>query len=395
MLERVGPRAWVGWGEEPALPPIVAVETTDYGWRGVTADGEVYEMRSETGEPPTIPESISVTLRSTGDLLGWREIDRKNVVDISGYLSNFQRSATLHRACDDEAALDAIERAIAVIDTSRARFNRGMILLSLGRWHEGFAEFENCERTPPFQRPGTRALIQAGAVPWRGESLAGKRLLLVHDHGFGDTIMCLRYVRALNAMGADIVLSLPAELRRIGEQFAPVADGPVEFDYFASFLHVLRWLDEIPEHVPTGTYIKTERGLVRKWRERIGAKPWRKVGVAWSVRVNHPGDFPRALPLADIINRIHAGSAEAQIFSMQKQDCEEAERLGVRCYGFEDFADCAALMSLMDEIVSVDTAAIHLAGALGHPRATLLLNKWHSWRWHGNPFYPDVTIREI
>ena len=272
--ERVGPRAWVGWGEEPTLPPIVGVETTDYGWRGVTADGEIYEMRSETGAPPKIPESIMVTERATGDLLGRRDIDRKNVVDISQYLAYMANSANLHRANANEIALDSIDHAIAIIDTSRARFNRAMILLTLGRWQEGFAEFENCERAPPFQRPGTRALIEAGAVPWRGESLAGKRLLLVHDHGFGDTIMMLRYVPMLRETGADVLLQVPLELDRLAMQHAPLAANcipVVDCDYFTTFLHVLRWLDVTPQSVPTGQYIHVERRLGPEWRERIPA----------------------------------------------------------------------------------------------------------------------------
>ena len=56
---------------------------------------------------------------------------------------------------------------------------------------------------------------------------------------------------------------------------------------------------------------------------------------------------------------------------------------------FEDFADCAALVSLLDEIVTVDTAAAHVAGAIGHPNVTVLLSYWASWRWEGgSPFYP-------
>jgi ADP-heptose:LPS heptosyltransferase len=59
--------------------------------------------------------------------------------------------------------------------------------------------------------------------------------------------------------------------------------------------------------------------------------------------------------------------------------------------GFEDFADCAALMSCCDEIITVDTAAVHLAGAIGHPNVKLLLSHWASWRWL-SPLYSTVKI---
>jgi ADP-heptose:LPS heptosyltransferase len=98
------------------------------------------------------------------------------------------------------------------------------------------------------------------------------------------------------------------------------------------------------------------------------------------------------LPLETIVQRYQGQDVE--LHSVQKQGQEEAHSLGVTTYDFKDFADCAALMMQMDEIVSVDTAAIHLAGAIGHPHATVLLPKWHSWRWKHNPFYPNIRIVE-
>jgi ADP-heptose:LPS heptosyltransferase len=68
-----------------------------------------------------------------------------------------------------------------------------------------------------------------------------------------------------------------------------------------------------------------------------------------------------------------------------------ADRWSVFNAPFDDFADCAALMSLMDEIVAVDTAAVHLAGAIGHPSITLLLSSWHSWRWL-SPLYDNIRV---
>jgi hypothetical protein len=48
-------------------------------------------------------------------------------------------------------------------------------------------------------------------------------------------------------------------------------------------------------------------------------------------------------------------------------------------------------MTHMDEIVSVDTAALHLAGAIGHPRVFGLLSYWSSWRWLA-PWYANVRL---
>jgi len=45
-----------------------------------------------------------------------------------------------------------------------------------------------------------------------------------------------------------------------------------------------------------------------------------------------------------------------------------------------DFADTAALIHNLDLVISVDTAVVHLAGALGKP--VWLLNRFDTcWRW--------------
>ena len=61
-----------------------------------------------------------------------------------------------------------------------------------------------------------------------------------------------------------------------------------------------------------------------------------------------------------------------------------------------DFADTAALIECLDLVITVDTAVVHLAGALGKP--VWLLSRFDTcWRWQGNredsPWYP--TLRQF
>ena len=62
---------------------------------------------------------------------------------------------------------------------------------------------------------------------------------------------------------------------------------------------------------------------------------------------------------------------------------------------FNDFDELASIMQKMDLIISVDTAVIHLAGALNLP-AILLLPEFTDWRWEldkdKTPFYPSIKI---
>ena len=60
-----------------------------------------------------------------------------------------------------------------------------------------------------------------------------------------------------------------------------------------------------------------------------------------------------------------------------------------------DFADTAAVISLLDVVISVDTAVAHLAGALGKP-VVILLPYAADFRWMRNrddsPWYPTAKL---
>jgi hypothetical protein len=62
---------------------------------------------------------------------------------------------------------------------------------------------------------------------------------------------------------------------------------------------------------------------------------------------------------------------------------------------FEDFADTAAMILNLDLVIGVDTAVVHLAGALGKPVWTLLPYA-PDWRWlterQDSPWYPTMTL---
>jgi len=63
--------------------------------------------------------------------------------------------------------------------------------------------------------------------------------------------------------------------------------------------------------------------------------------------------------------------------------------------GVRDFADTAAILAQLDLLVTVDTAAAHLAGALGRP-CWLLLPYAPDWRWlldrMDSPWYPSLRL---
>lgn len=86
-----------------------------------------------------------------------------------------------------------------------------------------------------------------------------------------------------------------------------------------------------------------------------------------------------------------------RFFSLQKDGPGAPDRFGLVDFMDEcrDFADTAALIANVDLVVSVDTAVVHLAGALGKP--VWVLNRFDSCRrWlqgrEDRPWYPTLRL---
>ena len=60
-----------------------------------------------------------------------------------------------------------------------------------------------------------------------------------------------------------------------------------------------------------------------------------------------------------------------------------------------DFSDTAAVIENLDLVVSVDTAVLHLAGAMGKP-TWAVLSSAPDWRWmlgrQDSPWYPTMRL---
>jgi len=368
------------------LPPVLVVETTISGWRGLTLDGVVLNVETKTG----IPFGGRVAVTRKGEHVGYRAVpDHATPGLIDRYLRCYDmaRKAVMNERLPN--ALLSIETAISFVPTLAAQYNRGMILLEMGKWQEGLAEYIGALEYPGsvFARPNYRACIEYGMRRWHGEDIRDKKLLLIHDHGFGDSIMMLRYVPMLKAMGAEVELWVPRELQRLAVQHAPVVSDVSEAHYFCPLLTLLQVLQQTPDAIIPISYLAVDQVLLTKWHNTIDRDRY-NVGVAWSPGVTNSDDYPRGISLAQLRRTF---SPDIRVVSVQQNNHEDAEALDVACFDFEDFADCAAAMMACDSIVTIDTAAVHLAGAIGHPVTKLLLSHWASWRWQAR-LYPNLQI---
>jgi hypothetical protein len=264
-------------------------------------------------------------------------------------------------------------------------WNRALELLAAGDYETGLELFE--VRWQLFPRlMSARSQQWAQWLPyWRGEDISGKKLLVIHEQGFGDSIMLLRFVPQLCARGAKVWLDVPRELEWLAAQIAPIARD-VKGDYVVAFYDVMRYLQTTPATIPRAPYLAVGNLLANTCKHQLGR---RHIGIAWSTLCKYPGEQARSMALHDFLEL--AGLEARQCISLQAHAHEEAAGAGVRPVHYQDFMGVATVASLMDRIVSIDTAALHVAGAIGHPDVTGILPPVPNWRWSA-PWYPQMKF---
>jgi ADP-heptose:LPS heptosyltransferase len=154
-------------------------------------------------------------------------------------------------------------------------------------------------------------------------------------------------------------------------------------------------IETIPDHVP---YLAVPQQLRKQWGERTASINRMKVGIAWAGSKTLRDDAKRSIPLKRFAPILEIDAV--QFISLQKGDeAAQKEAFGDKILDWmdacHDLMDTAALVENLDLVISVDTAAAHLAGTLG--KCTWLLNRFESeWRWgierDDSPWYPTMTI---
>jgi hypothetical protein len=153
-------------------------------------------------------------------------------------------------------------------------------------------------------------------------------------------------------------------------------------------------VETVPKTIP---YISAPETLQAKWVQRLSTELRKKVGIAWAGRPTHPNDVRRSIALQALAPLLSL--QDVCFISLQKQGLNAASSNELPLIDWTDeltdFADTAALISQLDLVISVDTAVVHLAAAMGKP--TWLLNSYEGeWRWmrdrDDSPWYPDMRI---
>jgi hypothetical protein len=209
------------------------------------------------------------------------------------------------------------------------------------------------------------------------------------------------------ALGAIVLLEVQPVLKPLLSGMQGVAavhsfdEALPEFDLQSPLLSLPRAFQtskmSIPAKMP---YLSADPVRLAVWQARLGAWQKMRVGLAWSDTSGHPTDLSRSIPLGRLDALVSRADIECHV--IQRDICEAdrvtlAELPGLIDHSgaLSDLAETAALVTLMDLVITVDTAAAHLAGALDKP-TWLLLEHNADWRWlhdrSDSPWYPSLRL---
>jgi hypothetical protein len=376
-------------------------------------------IKSDADDVDSLSKKLgSLTVKSADDV----DSDIAKRAEEAFKRSEYQKAAGLYTQFIQPS--DATNPKIPVRD----RINLGETLFALGQFKEGFPFFDARLHNPD----GKRKPLQK---PWDGNCEKGqcKLLLIRGEHGIGDTFgITLRNAKAAHDAGIPVAVRergfLMAIIKRQSyiSQVIKSDEEEAKLPYTADMYGMSggRYLSNMS--YSTG-YIEPDTNLVAKWKTQFNDKQKLHVLIgAYRASANIAGEcryLRRDVAIAALIKKLakpnvalyYACSgdykpvkrsdyeklkSEGKLDTLKNFDAtldivEDADWDKLVLLGGADFnksgafEDDAAAMCAADYVISVDTAAGQLAGALGVNNVknfAVLLPKESDWRWgEGQP----------
>lgn len=289
-------------------------------------------------------------------------------------------------------------------DQGRCAAGRWMIAMLEGRFGDAWQESDAIR-------------FRGGPDPhrfWNGEDLRGARVIVRSLHGFGDAVQMLRYAPMLNAMASEILFEVPPRFVELAQCFDGVNEvitwdeaAPATMPEWDVQLEVM----ELPyifrttlKDLPISTnYVRLPPEIVRRASRAMSfphtSRQKLRIGLVWTGSDWNPD---RSVPFSLIDSFLQNTSGEfwsTEFWNLQVGIAAlEASGTNLRDASSEcgsGLLALAATIANLDLVITIDTLAAHLAGALGKP-AWVLLQHAADWRWMfdraDNPWYPNVRL---
>lgn len=293
------------------------------------------------------------------------------------------------------------------------KVNRAALRLRSHDFAAGWTDYEArlnssfLRRYVPLWPPGAppRPLLSRAEV-------LGKRVLLVGEQGVGDQIMFASILPDLIQDAAAVtVIAEPRLLSLFAHSFpgvswagAPAGIHPGDYDVIAPIASLGRVYRQDRADFSGSPYLRPRPQVAAQWCEKLGGRtaPLR-VGISWRGGLASTRATARSIPLrtlAPLLNRpdcefisLQYGKAAPEVAAANAW-LDRPIRLFPR-EDIENFEHLAGLVCALDVVVSVQTALIHLCGAIGAPCLAMIpfVTEWRYGEKGGSmPWYGSVSL---
>ncbi|MES2208557.1 MAG: tetratricopeptide repeat protein [Pseudomonadota bacterium] len=288
------------------------------------------------------------------------------------------------------------------------RYNKSIGELALGFLKSGWEGYENRLKIKAFREK--LSLSSFDNLPrWDGKkSLKGKKILICHEQGMGDALQFSRYANILKQThDANVILETLVPIKHLMQSLdegieiiTKSVDAYPDVDFYVPLMSLpyacQTTLKTIPAQVP---YLHADSTYLEKWQKQLGEKTDKvRIGLVWAGNPTHRNDHNRSIALEKLLPLTELS---LEFYSLQKHTSDHAVQLCLDCGIYDlkedllDFSDTAAVIELLDIVITVDTSVAHLAGALAKP-VWILLPFMSDWRWlmdrEDCPWYPTARL---
>ncbi len=315
-----------------------------------------------------------------------------------------------------DEAIKYYQKALAISpDNAEIHFGVSLALLESGNFQEGWKEYE--------RRWGTKDFIpylrKFSNPVWDGSALTGKSIFIFTEQGVGDEIMFASCIPEIIEQSGLCILECDKRLVPLFARSFPKAEVMERIEEGIQYPFDLQHADmkiavgSLPKYFRTSlatfpqqkSYLIPDTQKVEMWRRRYQELgDGLKIGLSW-----RGGSTPSVLRKRSIILEQCEGLFSiygVHFINLQYGDCSGElrvvrERFNKIIYAWKDadplrdLDNFAAQTAALDMVISVDNAAVHMAGALGVSVWTLL-SFAPEWRWMLNredsPWYPTMRL---
>lgn len=328
-----------------------------------------------------------------------------------GFISLVYAAMLVQKGAWDKA-LPMCRTAFSYQDKAKTRGNLGLALLATGNWKEGWPMYD---AIIGFDKSRRKMQYKDEDV-WDGSK--GKSIVVYEEQGVGDVISFASMVPdVLN--DAEVVLDVRPELEGLFRRSFPKATvyGSVggigedwrskhRIDASISIGGLGRLYRPSPEACPGTPYLKADPDRVAMWKALFKQQGKPVIGIGWSGGLEHTGARHRIWKLEELLPLFK--SVDAVWVSLQYKDASkeiEAFRakhpeIDLRQYKqatiTKDYDDTAGMVDALDLVVTMQSAVLHLAGALGK-ECWGFVNRHGQWRYGPTtqttlPWYRSVRL---